>query len=210
MSVQAPRFDADYYARAETTKDDRAAARYVDLLRRHAPSGGRVLDVGCGTGAVLAKLAAEPTWECEGVDVSEEAVREAAAFATAARADAADLPFQAGEFDALLLLDVLEHTDSPRHVLQEARRVTRDGGVLIVSTPNAGSPLRIVLGKRWHGLADETHVYFFTRFTLEQLLRASGWAPIAHHTFSSAPWGLGTAFEHTRIGSELCVVGRPT
>lgn len=208
MSVEASRFDAEYFARAGTTKDGHAAARYVDLLGRHAPKGGRVLDVGCGTGAVLAQLAAELRWRPEGVDVSEVAVRAAESFAPAVRADAAELPFGTGEFDALLLLDVLEHTDSPLRVLREARRVTREGGVLVASTPNAGSPLRIALGKRWHGLADPTHTYFFTRFALERLLEASGWCPVAWRTFSSAPWGLGRLFERARIGSELSIAAR--
>lgn len=211
-SVKAPTtpFDVAYLARPGTMKDRGAAERYVAVLKGYAPDGGRVLDVGCGTGTVLDRLRAEPEWRCDGVDVSEDAVRQASSIAPVVRADAAELPFDAGEFDAILLLDVLEHTESPLRVLREARRVANGSGVLIVSTPNAGSILRLLLGKRWHGLADPTHVHFFTRFTLQHVLQAGGWRPATWRTFSSAPGPLRSIFERSRVGSELCVVARAT
>lgn len=207
-SVKAPTslFDSAYLARPGTMKDRGTAERYVGVLKRYAPDGGRVLDIGCGTGSVLDCLRSEPEWRCDGVDVSEAAVRQASSIAPVVRADAAELPFDDAEFDAILILDVLEHTESPLRVLREARRVTNDSGVLVISTPNAGSLLRPLLGKRWHGFADTTHIYFFTRFALEHLLAASGWRPTNRHTFSSAPWALGWIFEHVGIAGELCVI----
>jgi SAM-dependent methyltransferase len=208
IDVNAPAspFDSAYFARPGTTKDREAALRYVAVLNQYAPAGGRVLDVGCGPGIVLDCLRADPRWHCDGVDVSEAAVRQASSIAPVVQADAAELPFDDGEFDAILLLDVLEHTESPLSVLREARRVAAGSGVLVASTPNAGSPLRPLLGRRWHGLADPTHVYFFTLFALQHVLRVAGWRPVGRRTFSSAPGPLGWSFEHVRIAGELCVI----
>jgi SAM-dependent methyltransferase len=206
MTARASSFDAAYFARSGTTKDAAAVERYVAVLKRHASRGGRLLDVGCGTGGMLDRLQAESQWRCEGVDISREAVARAASIAPVICADAADLPFAQGEFDAILMLDVLEHTESPLQALKEARRVVNEASLLIASTPNAGSPLRVVLGKHWHGLSDPTHLYFFTRFGLEHLLRVAGWRTVTCYTFSSAPGPLGRLFEAAHIGGELCVV----
>jgi len=51
--------------------------------------------------------------------------------------DARNLPFADASFDAVLLLDVLEHIEDDRAVAREARRVARPGGVILVSTPAA-------------------------------------------------------------------------
>jgi ubiquinone/menaquinone biosynthesis C-methylase UbiE len=93
--------------------------------------GTRLLEVGCGVGAVLAILGqAFPAVELTGVDVEERQLETARAHFAALgleadfrRADALDLPFEDGSFDHVWMMWFLEHLDDPVGALREARRV---------------------------------------------------------------------------------------
>jgi len=77
--------------------------------------------------------------------------------------DAAALPFAAGTFDLVLMIEVLQHLPDPARALAEARRVLAPGGVLVVTARQAW---------RTHGAPND---YFrFTRYGLEQLLHEIG------------------------------------
>ncbi len=104
------------------------------LLRRHAP-GGRLLDLGCGTGGVLRDVA--PDRVCHGVDASMAGLRicRRKGFEQLVCADLRRIPFGRGHFDAVLALDVIEHLDDDEQFLREASRLCAPGAPLIVSVP---------------------------------------------------------------------------
>ena len=97
--------------------------------------GLRILDVGCGTGGVLAHLGAHA--ETVGVDRSVQALRHSArrGVQSVACADMDRLPFAPGRFDLILMLDVLEHFEDDTAVVAGARALLRPGGALLVSVP---------------------------------------------------------------------------
>jgi SAM-dependent methyltransferase len=85
-----------------------------------APNGARVLDVGCGDGLLSSLIASKRSdLRVRGVDLL---VREET-FVPVERFDGKTIPYEDGAFEAVLFSDVLHHTDDPKALLLEARRV---------------------------------------------------------------------------------------
>ena len=102
------------------------------LRRRH----GTVLDLGCGTGSMLTALAREG-YRAVGMDALHPRSQPGGGVAKGSRVILGDVthpPIAGSRFDAVLLLDVLEHVDDDA-VLSEVRRVLRPGGVLLLTVP---------------------------------------------------------------------------
>lgn len=122
----------------------------VDLLAAHTP-GRRLLDVGCGNGDLLA-LAARRGWFAVGIDGSPAAAavagRRSGTHALAAAFPDAGL--EPGSFDAVVMLDFLEHVVDPRATVAAARALLAPGGVLYVNSPNHRSLLCLTLDLAGH------------------------------------------------------------
>jgi len=115
--------------------------RRVELMRSLVPEG-RVLDVGCGTGALLALL--PETYERVGVDVSDSMLEVARRRGLEVRCASSErLPFEADSFDLVTTFAVLHHLIEPdvvRRSLEEMVRVTRPGGRMLVWDHNPLNP----------------------------------------------------------------------
>src|SRR5262245_15909915 len=139
---------------------------------------GRVLDVGCGTGGLLAALR-EP-WRPCGTDVSRAALAHSRRRGLDALVNAAAerLPFRPHSFALVSALDVIEHAEDDRAVLAEMRAVLADGGALVVSVP--------ALPALWSA-HDEVlgHRRRYTRRTLQRALEDAGFA-VVHMTYTNA------------------------
>lgn len=106
---------------------------------------GRVLDLGCGTGRLVADLAARG-FEVDGIDVEQRAVLigqrilERRGYAQQAQLYVGDVhdpnhAVAAGNYDIVVCTEVLEHVGPWRELLQRAGELLRPGGTLIVSVP---------------------------------------------------------------------------
>ncbi|MCS6918831.1 MAG: class I SAM-dependent methyltransferase [Fimbriimonadales bacterium] len=106
------------------------------LMRAYVnPLTGRILDAGCGTGALLSELHAQGF--AVGVDIERDALcltRQRGAL-TVLQARLEALPFAAESFQLAFALDVLEHLPDERPALRELYRVLQPGGYLICSVP---------------------------------------------------------------------------
>ena len=178
-------FDAD--VRAVYMDDERAECRgSLAALLRLVPTGADVLDVGIGGGSLGRRLAAEGRCKVDGVTISPEEARSAAAFYRHIEvADLSDVGldslFVDRRYDVIVCADVLEHLPRPTQVLDACRKLLAADGVLLLSIPNVGyigllgELLAGEFRYRIEGLLDRTHLRFFTRRSLLRMLKDSGW-----------------------------------
>lgn len=141
-----------------------------------------ILDIGCSTGyfgAQLMKKGAKVT----GIDISTKAIKEAKKVLTEAKVvdlNEGKLPFKNKVFDSIIASELLEHLFQPINILKEAHRILKDGGELIISTPNLlywGNRLKFMKGEfvyQKSGVFDEGHIHFYTHQTLKKDLTEAG------------------------------------
>jgi len=114
---------------------DEAIHASLDL---HVPSGGLVLDVGCGRNSPLKAFGTRPRMMV-GSDIDVDEIRQTRDFAALVACDGARLPFCADAFDLVLSKTAIEHMASPQEFFAGVHRVLKPGGVFIWATSNLRS-----------------------------------------------------------------------
>lgn len=152
------------------------STRYYANLVRHFKRQGRLLEVGCGLGHLLAMF--DQNWDIFGVDISEfavQATRQNAPNAHVLVADVAALgALPEAYFDVLIAKHVVEHLPDPRSAFVAFNRLLAPGGMLLIGTPNTKSALRGLKGDRWYALQDETHISLKPPAEWASLARSAG------------------------------------
>jgi SAM-dependent methyltransferase len=133
---------------------------YAHLVRRYAPTSGRVLEVGCGLGHLLTWLA--DRYQVFGSDINAWALGQAREnvpqghFALMSAENLGAFIDQA--FQVLIAKHVVEHLPQPESAIAEMSRVLAPGGLLLLATPNLDSPMRSRKQADWIGYKDPTHI----------------------------------------------------
>lgn len=169
-----------------------AAARSVRVVealsRNHAlPARGRLLDIGCGNGALLRAFHdAAPDWTLAGLELDDrnraavESIPGVEALYTGGPADAP------GAFDVVTMIHALEHIPDPQQYLESIKQKLKPGGLLVLEQPHyIENPFELLI-------AD--HCSHFSSGTLKNLLIAAGFET----TYLSTDW----------IPKEITVIGR--
>lgn len=159
----------------EETQDDRALQmRWILSLARKARPGARtLLDVGAGTGLLVAE-AARAGLDAIGVEPSRSFTQVARRHgATVLQGVLPHPAFSDRRFDVVCLIDVIEHVADPLMLLRDCQRALTPEGVLIVVTPDVGSALARLLRNRWWHFR-VAHVGYFNRRSLHRALHLSG------------------------------------
>ncbi|HEV2786323.1 MAG TPA: methyltransferase domain-containing protein, partial [Solirubrobacteraceae bacterium] len=187
--------DGDYLA--EEAGRRRTAARVLDLIAPHVP-GGRLLDVGCGYGVLLAE-ARTRGYEVLGLELAAAAVRHAR---EELGVTILDIPLEEfrpeaeERFDVIVLADVLEHLGDPVEAIDGCCDLLADGGVLCVVTPDPSSLTARLAGRRWWGYLP-AHRCLLPRRTVLELLASRGLVvstdvPLVR-SFTAGRWVAGLA-----------------
>ena len=152
----------------------------VEFVRGLGRHDGAALDLGCGDGRLTAELRVRRR---VGADVSRVALDRGRKRADEEGIELVELtpgavlPFRNGEFELVLVAEVLEHVVDPQTFLAEAHRVLQPGGEIAVTTPAHGR--RSGLSMLFRGFERQfdplsPHVRFFARDTLRELLEDAG------------------------------------
>jgi 2-polyprenyl-3-methyl-5-hydroxy-6-metoxy-1,4-benzoquinol methylase len=169
----------DYYLDDGT----HAAAVVKDRFVRTYVSSGTLLEIGSSFGHFLA--VAGSTFDACGVELNRTAVEwsrstfQVRNFVGSIYQLPASLP---AAFDVIAAWDVIEHLDEPRRALTTCRSRLTPGGWLFLSTPDAGSLVSRMMGRRWVYHDPIQHVNLFSRANLVRMLRDCGFR-IEGHTY---------------------------
>jgi SAM-dependent methyltransferase len=197
-TVPSPELLSEYYEKYSLLEEGRgrgtgespwgrrtATAHILELAQEIG--AGRVLDVGCNDGSLLALL--PERLEKHGVDVSRDACARAAARGIHAHCGTLfDAPLEGG-FDLICALDVLEHVENPGAVLDRMAALLAPDGRLFIQTGNAASLAARLLGADWYYPAVYGHLTVATpkalRLRAERLGLRERSLLLGRHEFAS-------------------------
>jgi methionine biosynthesis protein MetW len=156
-----------------------------EIIAQQVPLGSRVLDVGCGAGALMDYLQKRRKAVVVGIEPEHTRAETAAAqgLEVIESAFSADSAGALEPFDVVLFADVLEHLSDPHEALTVARSLLKDGGRVVASVPNVAhwtvrwNLMRGRFDYQPSGIMDATHLRWFTRSTLLSLFRVAGLEP---------------------------------
>jgi len=161
--------------RGKNRLDTKCKNRLNEIL--YFKKSGKVLDIGCGDGYFLNYLK-QKGWQVRGVEISE--------FAAQKIKEKYDIDIFCGElsqagypeeyFDVVSLFEVLEHLPDPSGTLLEVQRIIKKTGLLIMTVPNFDSLQRLLFGKYWHIIDPPRHLFYFSRTTLDNILKKSNFS----------------------------------
>src|ERR1039457_641580 len=150
----------------------------AELDRLPLAPGAVVLDAGCGSGGTLEEAARYG--EGHGIELNPDAAPagQSRRCGEVRVGRLEELPWEAGTFDLITCLDVIEHTPDDRVTLSELRRVTKPGGWMLVTVP--------AYQALW-SLHDEANHHYrrYGRRTLREAAHAAGWTVIRMSSFNS-------------------------
>jgi len=157
--------------------------RRLRRLAQALPKRGRLLDVGCADGFFL-ELAHADGWEVCGIEISRPMAEEASQkLGIPIVTSYQELPER--PFDAITLWEVIEHLPEPIVTLMQLRERLRPGGVLMLSTPNAGHWQAVRAPELWTAYRPPAHLVLFTAESLRLALEKAGLTGI--HVWKTAP-----------------------
>lgn len=149
--------------------------RRLSRLKKYSP-GGHLLDVGCALGFLLAE-ARDMGWTPFGVDRADYGIAWAKKNLGLENLHAGSIEtagFEDASFDAVTMMDVLEHLSDPVAEVKAIARVIKPSGVFMLDAWDIGSATAKFLGKSWPIMAPPDHLFFFDRTTVARLLGLAG------------------------------------
>jgi SAM-dependent methyltransferase len=183
----ATRYRQDYHG--ERTPSNRRvmrawnnAARIHRQIGQHLSPGARVFEIGAGIGCTV-KYFEQQGFAASGIEPNTDFNRytRERLHAAVENRNLYDLE-PAPQFDAVLLIHVIEHFTSPTRALSHIHKLLADGGLLYIECPNVAAPFA-TFGRLFH----YAHIYNFAPETLAQLAAKCGFRLVARITDADHP-----------------------
>jgi SAM-dependent methyltransferase len=182
----------------------------AELIEETIPVSGRLLDVGCGYGFFLEEMASRG-WRVEGIEISATGLSYAR---EKLGLDVSDKPLPRpdwpdGCFDVITLFYVIEHLKDPRAVLEEAWRLLRPGGLLLLRWPHTAPIVRLLKpwSERLKLYQAPSHLFDFSPSTIYKILDQSGFMEIRTSvcgwTWPNSKWACLAAWLFGSVGEKL-------
>jgi len=209
--IELAEFYPDEYWGEEPSKEwiVKSQSEKTSFLDETPVHGGRILDVGCGSGYFLRALDGR-RWDRFGVETGSaavEAARRHLGDENVVEGSLGDSQFDNESFDVITFWTSLEHMNHPRAALREAQRVLKAHGRLIVQLPNAESYQSRLFKGNWFALDAPRHRYHFSEEVLRRFLDENGFA-IEKITFSSKEHNAHALRQSLKAKLSAPVVGR--
>jgi SAM-dependent methyltransferase len=158
--------------------------RRVRGYLRHLGPRRRILDVGCGDGALLEEFRGHGCSALAGLDFSPLTGPADGRFEFF-RGTLEDAPWPDGSFDLVVMHHLLEHVENPVTTLRRARALLAPRGTLVGQLPNVESTEYALFGRYWNGFHTPRHLPCFGPRSLMAVLRDAGfdapeWRPAPH------------------------------
>jgi SAM-dependent methyltransferase len=175
---------------------DFAADKRLDVIEAVRPERGSLLDVGCGSGEVLA-AAQRRGWTVAGAEPVPQSVEIARRRGLDVRAAMLqDAGFDEASWDVVSAFHVLEHLTEGTDFLRLVARWAKPGGLVVIEVPNWGSFDRSRKGADWPGVRPLEHVAHYSPTTLRRTMERAGLEPVTVRT-------LGFLWEQQTIDEQL-------
>ena len=160
---------------------------YVWLRRCGVGFDSEILDVGCGSGALLLMLRDDGFPNVEGVDLF---IRESLTYENGVRILKGDISGIQKQYDLIMLHHSFEHMPEPLAVLKQLRHLLRPNRFVVIRIPVASSFAYRKYGADWVQLDAPRHLYLHTVKSMELLAAASGFriADVVHDSTEFQFW----------------------
>jgi 2-polyprenyl-3-methyl-5-hydroxy-6-metoxy-1,4-benzoquinol methylase len=173
------------YLKADGIKYDTFEYRLDKVLsvlkqKNHSEISPRILDVGCSNGRFI-EVARNRGLDAWGLEFSESAITAAAPEVKSRiyQGDANDImSLDVGKFDVVTAFDLIEHLFDPITFLKNLRYILAEDGLIVFTTPDSSSFIRIVMGKYWPMLQPFQHTILLSRKSAATLLNITNYDPV--------------------------------
>jgi 2-polyprenyl-3-methyl-5-hydroxy-6-metoxy-1,4-benzoquinol methylase len=162
----------------------------VSNFLRNVSPGAVVMDAGCGNGSFLS-LFQNRNWQLHGSDLSPTGIEIAREkfpninfFLADGQTHYADFLATVGPVDVVISTEVIEHLYDPRGFIRSCYELLKPGGTIVLTTPYHGYLKNLLIAvtgkmdKHFTVLWDHGHIKFWSRNTLETVLRETGFTDI--------------------------------
>jgi 2-polyprenyl-3-methyl-5-hydroxy-6-metoxy-1,4-benzoquinol methylase len=146
----------------------------LNIIKKYQKSG-ELLDLGCGLGYFLNGAQKEGTFECQGADISEDAIKYVKDnFNIEVKKDSELKTFKKGQFNVITQWHVLEHVYRLEDRLQELKYLLSEKGTMFIAVPNSDSWDAKNYKEYWDGYDVPRHIHHFNKKSIKKLFHDNG------------------------------------